>query len=85
MPGATKALGLESAAKVRTTNTAGFAFHGEGDCPLAELDVILMRKDPPFDMEYIYTTYLLELPEKVRDAGGQPARSLRDANENSSP
>ena len=33
-----------------------FAFHGERELPLAELDVILMRKDPPFDMEYIYTT-----------------------------
>ena len=28
--------------------------------PLAECDVLLMRKDPPFDMEYIYATYLLE-------------------------
>ena len=51
------------------------------DCPLAELDVILMRKDPPFDTEYIYSTYILE---KARDAGvlvvNDPA-SLRDANE----
>src|SRR3989338_4887135 len=31
---------------------------------LSELDVILMRKDPPFDMEYIYSTYLLEMAEK---------------------
>ena len=29
--------------------------------PLSGLDVILMRKDPPFDMEYIYATYMLEL------------------------
>src|SRR5580700_1447892 len=28
--------------------------------PLASYDVILMRKDPPFDTEYIYTTYILE-------------------------
>jgi len=30
------------------------------DIGLGELDVILMRKDPPFDMEYIYTSYILE-------------------------
>jgi glutathione synthase len=30
---------------------------------LDRLDVLLMRKDPPFDMEYIYTTYILELAE----------------------
>ena len=44
-------------------------------------DAILMRKDPPFDMEYIYTTYLLE---RVEEAGvlvvNKPA-SLRDCNE----
>ena len=48
---------------------------------LNELDVILMRKDPPFDMEYIYTTYLLE---HVHQSGtpviNHPA-SLRNANE----
>lgn len=48
---------------------------------LKEFDVILMRKDPPFDMEYIYTTYLLE---HVQHAGtlvvNHPA-SLRNANE----
>src|SRR5687768_12843767 len=32
---------------------------------LAEFDVILMRKDPPFDMEYIYTTYILERAEEA--------------------
>lgn len=33
--------------------------------PLDSLHVILMRKDPPFDMEYIYTTYLLERAEEA--------------------
>lgn len=32
--------------------------------PLSELNVILMRKDPPFDMDYIYSTYLLEAAER---------------------
>jgi len=48
---------------------------------ISELDVVLMRKDPPFDMEYIYTTYILQ---RAEDAGGaivnRPA-SLRDINE----
>ncbi|MBF0218314.1 MAG: glutathione synthase [Gammaproteobacteria bacterium] len=48
---------------------------------LSEFDIILMRKDPPFDMDYIYATYLLE---QAAEAGvlvvNQP-RSLRDANE----
>ena len=32
--------------------------------PLASFAAVLMRKDPPFDMEYIYSTYLLELAER---------------------
>lgn len=49
--------------------------------PLAELDTILMRKDPPFDMDYIYSTYLLELAEKQGVLVVNRAQSLRDANE----
>ncbi len=47
-----------------------------GDC-----DVILMRKDPPFDTEYVYTTYILE---RARDQGAlvvNDPRGLRDMNE----
>jgi glutathione synthase len=58
-----------------------FAFHGERELPLAALDVILMRKDPPFDMEYIYTTYLLELAEMAGALVVNQPRGLRDANE----
>ena len=32
--------------------------------PLADFDAVLMRKDPPFDMEYVYSTYLLELAQE---------------------
>jgi len=49
--------------------------------PLAGLDVILMRKDPPFDMEYIYTTYLLERAEQAGVLVVNKPQSLRDANE----
>jgi glutathione synthase len=49
--------------------------------PLANLDVILMRKDPPFDMDYIYTTYLLEMAEHAGVLIVNKPQSLRDANE----
>lgn len=49
--------------------------------PLAELDVILMRKDPPLDMQYIHTTYLLELAEASGVLVVNKPQSLRDANE----
>ena len=48
---------------------------------LGELDVILMRKDPPFDMEYIYTTYILD---RAQDQGAlvvNRPQGLRDMNE----
>jgi len=58
-----------------------FQFDGEKDTPLDELDVILMRKDPPFDQEYIYATYLLECAESRGVHVVNKPRSLRDANE----
>jgi glutathione synthase len=49
--------------------------------PLADLDIILMRKDPPFDMNFIYTTYILELAEKAGVRVVNRPQSLRDCNE----
>jgi glutathione synthase len=49
--------------------------------PLSELDVVLMRKDPPFDMEFIYATYLLERAEQLGVLVINKPQSLRDANE----
>lgn len=49
--------------------------------PLSNLDVILMRKDPPFDTEYIYATYLLERAEEKGTLIVNKPQSLRDANE----
>ncbi|MBU0657043.1 MAG: glutathione synthase [Gammaproteobacteria bacterium] len=49
--------------------------------PLHELPVILMRKDPPFDMEYIYSTYLLELAQKRGTLVINRPESIRAANE----
>lgn len=51
------------------------------DQPLHELDVILMRKDPPFDTEFIYATYLLERAEEKGTLIVNKPQSLRDANE----
>ena len=48
---------------------------------LDELNIILMRKDPPFDQEYIYATYLLECAEQRGALVVNKPRSLRDANE----
>ena len=50
-------------------------------CPLASLDVILMRKDPPFDMEFVYSTYILERAEAEGVLVINRPQSLRDANE----
>jgi glutathione synthase len=49
--------------------------------PLHTLDCLLMRKDPPFDMEYIYATYLLEYAERRGTLVVNRPASLRDANE----
>jgi len=48
---------------------------------LADLDVILMRKDPPFDMNYIYATYILERAEEDGVLVVNKPSSLRDCNE----
>jgi len=48
---------------------------------LADLDVILMRKDPPFDNEYIYSTYILEAAENLDVLVVNKPQSLRDCNE----
>ena len=49
--------------------------------PLNEFDAVLMRKDPPFDLEYIYSTYLLELAETQGALVINSPRAIRDHNE----
>lgn len=48
---------------------------------LSEFDVLLMRKDPPFDNEYIYSTYILEAAERLGTLVVNKPQSLRDHNE----
>ena len=49
--------------------------------PLATMDALLMRKDPPFDMNFIYATYLLERAEQAGLLVVNKPQSLRDCNE----
>lgn len=58
-----------------------FSLDDETTRPLGDLDVILMRKDPPFNMEYVYTTYLLERAESQGTLVVNKPGSLRDVNE----
>ena len=60
---------------------AWFALAEPEDRDLAELDVVLMRKDPPFDNEYIYSTYILEEAERKGTLIVNRCQSLRDCNE----
>lgn len=62
-------------------NDCWFQFGDTGDLSLTGLDVILMRKDPPFDMEYIYATYILELAQESGTLVVNRADSLRTVNE----
>lgn len=48
---------------------------------LEQFDVVLMRKDPPFDMEYVYSTYLLEMAEGAGARVFNRPRAIRDHNE----
>lgn len=67
--------------EVEDDTSSWFSLGVEQELPLQELQVILMRKDPPFDMEYIYSTYILELAEKQGTLIVNRPSSLRDANE----
>jgi len=62
-------------------NQHWFDFGEAGRCRLDELDAILMRKDPPFDLEYIYCTYILEQAEENGVLVVNKPASLRDCNE----
>lgn len=76
----------EARARIRTLSVredpkSWYQFQGEQDIALSELDVILMRKDPPFDTEFIYATYMLERAEEKGTLIVNKPQSLRDCNE----
>ena len=58
-----------------------FSISSEQTIELSELDAVLMRKDPPFDTEYIYATYILERAEEKGTLIVNKPQSLRDCNE----
>lgn len=65
----------------RTAGDDWYALGDEQAVALAEMDIVMMRKDPPFDMEYIYTTYLLERAEAEGVMVVNRPSALRDCNE----
>ena len=70
--------------KKTIVNDSGTNWHSCEDAKalsLDSLDVVFMRKDPPFDMDYIYATYLLEQLESDGILVVNKPSSLRDANE----
>ena len=66
---------------VEDDNRSWFKLGEPWEGGLEALDALLMRKDPPFDMEYIYTTYILELAENRGLLVVNKSSSLRDINE----
>ena len=66
---------------VKNDPTGWFDFKEEKQIKLSELDVILMRQDPPFNSNYIYNTYVLESAEKEGVLVVNKPSSLRDCNE----
>ena len=60
---------------------AWYLLEPPGETPLTAYDAVLMRKDPPFDMEYVYSTYLLELAESQGARIVNRPRAIRDHNE----
>jgi glutathione synthase len=58
-----------------------FTLGEPADIALGGVDAILMRKDPPFDMEFVYTTYILERAEEAGALVVNSPRGLRDMNE----
>lgn len=67
--------------EVRDAHDDWYSLQNQTTLPLTHFDIILMRKDPPFDMQYIYTTYILEMAERKGVMVVNKPQALRDANE----
>jgi glutathione synthase len=73
-----KALGQSTLLHVRDDNDDWYSLGERQEIELGDLDAILMRKDPPFDMEYVYTTYILDRAEKDGALIVNAPQALRD-------
>jgi glutathione synthase len=67
--------------RVRDDLSSWFELDAPEQVPLGTFAVVLMRKDPPFDMEYIYSTYILERAELQGALVVNRPQGLRDMNE----
>lgn len=76
-----EAFGRLTALQVADDNTEWFVPGDVAVTPLRDMDVILMRKDPPFDSQYIFATYVLERAEDHGVVVVNGPQGLRDANE----
>lgn len=76
-----KAIGLSTRLSVRNNDDDWFDFGERREMDLGGLDVILMRKDPPFNMEYVYTTYILDRASLAGALIVNAPQALRDMNE----
>ena len=76
-----RAHALTKTVKVYDDAEKWYEFGEQQDIPLSDLDAVLMRKDPPFDTEFIYATYILERAECEGCLIVNKPQSLRDCNE----
>jgi glutathione synthase len=67
--------------EVMEDSSSWFSLGKAQSSKLGEFDVILMRKDPPFDTEYIYSTYILERAQLQGALVCNRPQGLRDMNE----
>ncbi len=70
-----------SSLSLAADNDAWFKVVGQAETALHEFDAVVMRKDPPFDQEYLYATLLLSMAENQGARVVNRAASLRDYNE----
>ncbi len=75
------AYGNSATITVRDDNDDWFTLGPREDQPLAELDAIIMRKDPPVDSAYVYATHILEIAERAGVLVVNRPRGLRDVQE----
>ncbi len=76
-----EAWGYHQALHVRDDNSDWFSLGEAQLTPLADLDIILMRKDPPVDSQFLYATHILERAEAEGSLVVNRPQALRDANE----
>ena len=76
-----RSIGRSRRLQVQDDDSSWFELGPPEEIELGGLDAILMRKDPPFDMEYIYTTYILDRAQLAGALIINHPQALRDMNE----